>query len=282
MRKNKGVPPASGRSGEEIEGISGAPIATYELRSWNNDVYQEHWTRGAAERQERRRQAAEVRREIAGTRLKIADLADELARPVDNINGNLGVLPDAAARKAVIERLASAILADRFDALGGVILLESYEPRTPKMGADMREVWARFHREGWGNAAADHNDWLRFHVETAYITREAVARFVRDNAYPWPKSLGAEPQIAPMPEHATRVSADAVSREAALPVSAEQPPRVGTAADLESTYRCPLGRSPITEDEWRKQPDISITRTRMRELRAKFVPAEIKKGARAR
>jgi hypothetical protein len=301
MQENKAVPPASGQSGEvpdqnpsrterriEIEGISGAPISTYESRSWKNDVFQKHGDSRAAERQERRQLEHEIRREIAGSHLRLGQIADELARPVDNINGNLGVLPDAAARKAVIERLASAILADRFDALGGVILPESYEPRTSKTGAHMREVWARFHRGGWGNAAADHDDWLRFHVEPAYITREAVARFVRDNANPWPKSLGAEPvtaEASPGPVAAPVIPTPPEDAPEQLPegTPGESQTESGPLlrADLDNAYKLrisDLGRDPTSDEDekWRKK--IGIKRSRMRELRAAHRSDEAKRG----
>jgi hypothetical protein len=265
--------PASGPARIEVEGISGAPIATYESRNWKNGLLQEHWDRGSAERQERRRLEREVKREIADSHLMVGKVADEVARPRDDINGNRGVLPDPAARKVVIERLASAILADRFDAEGGVVLPESAKPGKPKSGVDMRESWALYHREGHG--AADHEDWLRSYIEPAYITREAAARFMSNNAYPWPKSLGEEPII--------EVAIPSPGQVPVSPASADQSPRIWTAEDLENAYGeriAKLGRFPtIAEDEeWRKQPSISITRTRMRKLRTKFVPADIKKG----
>jgi hypothetical protein len=95
----------------------------------------------------------------------------------------------------VIEELAVAALAGRFDDCGGIMLPTSAEPREPKSAAYLNAAWELY--QGPGDLEGRRRDFLHAYIEEALITREATAGFMNDHAHPWPKSLGAVPKMAP-------------------------------------------------------------------------------------
>jgi hypothetical protein len=64
-------------------------------------------------------------------------------------------MSDPATRKLVIEQLAAAMFAGRFDECGGVIFPTSDKPLEPLTGAHLKEAWSWYHCLAAGSGPAN-------------------------------------------------------------------------------------------------------------------------------
>jgi hypothetical protein len=127
------------------------------------------------------------------SRFSITEIAGEVAPVVIQNNGQFG--PDSQVWWELIEKLATDMVRGYFDYRGGIVVLRTAAP--PLSGVDFKTAW---------DAAIDLDTGkpYRAFLEACFITREALAAWLREQPeqYPWPANWGDEPAPAPQPQEA--------------------------------------------------------------------------------
>jgi hypothetical protein len=236
------LPPTRGPRGD-INPASDAPDDPFtecDSRSYGPSLLSaaEPWNRGAAEREARKQQEAESEILSRG-RLKIADIADELARPIIDQRGHAASKLDPKAREEVIAHLLEDALDGLFGASGdeAIILPKSAEPLKPKTGAWMRDAWGLY---GRGRSKEERDAFVADLLEPGYITHAGLAHFVRKHRYAWCPAWGPEPDVG---SHGP--VADKATQEMKPPQPPKEPPPWYTSRSEHETPR-------ESKKRWRK------------------------------